>query len=122
MIELNKIAISWGIEDLSEVRGDTTVVESPIHYPTNASLVWDSIKSAIRLLTKIDKRLSGGAKKKDYAGIQSKAKKLYYQINIFKISMPTLSSCKSACTTDGFIRSNRLHTSFKFIVHCFKKG
>ncbi len=64
MVSINEVAISWGIEDLSEVRGDTTVVQTPIHYPTNASLVWDCIKSATRVLSRLDAKYNGGVKKK----------------------------------------------------------
>lgn len=64
LVDINKVAINWGLEDVSRVRGDTTVVKTNIHYPTNASLVWDTIKSASRLLIRIDKRLRDGSKKK----------------------------------------------------------
>lgn len=64
MIALNKVAIQWDVEKLNAIRGDTTVVQTNIHYPTSASLVWDSIKKASDLLIKLNKRLNGGAKKK----------------------------------------------------------
>lgn len=82
MIAMNKVAITWGLEELSAVRGDTTVVQTNVHYPTNASLVWDSIKKASDLLIKINKRLDGGAKKKDYEILRGAAKKYYYEINV----------------------------------------
>lgn len=62
-VALNQQAIDWGLEDVSVVRGDTTVVKKYIHYPTNASLVWDTIKKSIRLLKRIDKRLGVDVKK-----------------------------------------------------------
>ena len=37
MIEMNKIAIREGLEDVKEFRQDTTVIETNIHYPTNNS-------------------------------------------------------------------------------------
>ena len=43
LVELNKIAINEGIEDLEKIRQDSTVVETNIHYPTNNSLLWDCI-------------------------------------------------------------------------------
>jgi IS5 family transposase len=39
MIELNRIAIAEGLEDVKELRQDSTVIETNIHYPTNNSLV-----------------------------------------------------------------------------------
>src|SRR5215469_18271958 len=39
MVELNKISITEGLEDVQNFRQDTTVVETNIHYPTNNSLV-----------------------------------------------------------------------------------
>lgn len=51
--QINQIAISEGLEDLETVRTDTTTVESNIHYPTNSALVWDGIKEAHRLLSKL---------------------------------------------------------------------
>jgi IS5 family transposase len=52
-VELNKIAIEAGLEDLTSIRTDSTVVESNIHHPTNNSLVWDCIKEAHRLLSRL---------------------------------------------------------------------
>jgi IS5 family transposase len=46
LVELNKITINEGIEDLEKIRQDSTVVETNIHYPTNNSLLWDCIKEA----------------------------------------------------------------------------
>ena len=41
LVEINKIAISEGLEDLQSVTQDATVIKSNIHYSTNNSLVWD---------------------------------------------------------------------------------
>jgi IS5 family transposase len=43
LVEINKIAISEGLEDVKSVSQDSTVVKTNIHYPTNNSLVWDCI-------------------------------------------------------------------------------
>jgi IS5 family transposase len=53
MIELNKIAIAGGLEDVKELRQDSTVIETNIHYPTNNSLVYDCIKESERLLERL---------------------------------------------------------------------
>jgi IS5 family transposase len=50
MIELDRIAIGEGLEDIQSFRQDATVIETDIHYPTNNSLVWDCIKECERLL------------------------------------------------------------------------
>ena len=77
LVELNKIAINEGIEDLKKIRQDSTVVETNIHYPTNNSLVWDCIKTSHNLLEKLSKELT------DYSYINylKSAKRTYYKIN-----------------------------------------
>lgn len=39
MVEINKITIEQGYEDLVSLRQDSTVIETNVHYPTNNSLV-----------------------------------------------------------------------------------
>ena len=51
LVALNRIALEEGLEDLSAIRVDSTVIETNIHYPTNSSLTWDCIKEAHRLLS-----------------------------------------------------------------------
>jgi IS5 family transposase len=53
LVALNKIAIEEGLEDIKQLRQDSTVVETNIHYPTNNSLVWDCIKDSHRLLSQL---------------------------------------------------------------------
>jgi len=77
LIELNKIAISEGLEDLKRIRQDSTVVETNIHHPTNNSLVWDCIKTSHRLLEKLSEELP---ETKYYNYIKS-AKRTYFKIN-----------------------------------------
>jgi IS5 family transposase len=81
LYELNKLAINEGIEDLSKISEDSTVVESNIHYPTNNSLVWDCIHESHRLLTHLKEEIS------DFSFIDytKSAKKTYYLINNTKI-------------------------------------
>jgi len=80
MVELNRIAITEGLEDVQEFRQDTTVVETNIHYPTNNSLVWDCIKESERLL----KHLKDEIENFDYEEYAKKAKKIYFKINVEK--------------------------------------
>jgi len=51
LVEIVKIAIEEGFEDISKIRQDSTVVKNDIHYPTNNSLVWDCIHERHRLLS-----------------------------------------------------------------------
>ena len=47
---LSNSSSSEGLIDPSTIRTDTTVVEASIHYPTDASLLWDSYRVLVRLL------------------------------------------------------------------------
>ena len=81
LVELNKIAIGEGLEDIEKLRQDSTVVKANIHYPTNNSLVWDCIKESHRLLSKLSEEVSGV----NYRDYLKTAKKTYYKINNTKI-------------------------------------
>ena len=76
LVELNKVAIEEGLEDLNAIRTDSTVIEANIHHPTNNSLVWDCIKEAHRLLSQLAEK--EGIKVRDY---RSGAKSNYFRIN-----------------------------------------
>ena len=78
MVEMNKIAITEGLEDIQDFRQDTTVVETNIHYPTNNSLIWDCIKESERLL----KQLKDEIENFTYEEYKKKAKKIYFKINV----------------------------------------
>src|SRR5215469_2987336 len=80
MIELNRIAITEGLEDIKKFRQDSTVVETNIHYPTNNSLVWDCIKESERLL----KQLKEEIESLSIEEYMKKAKKTYFKINVEK--------------------------------------
>lgn len=77
LIELNKIAINHGLEDLNRIRQDSTVVETNIHHPTNNSLVWDCIKTSHNLLEKLSEELPD----LNYRNYLKSAKRTYYKIN-----------------------------------------
>lgn len=76
LVNLNRIAIHEGLEDLNAIRTDSTVVETNIHFPTNNSLVWDCIKEAHRLLSKLADQEAIAVR--DYT---SEAKSAYFKIN-----------------------------------------
>ena len=46
-------AVQLGLEDGKQLRVDTTVVETNIHYPTDATLLWDTVRTVTRLIGKL---------------------------------------------------------------------
>lgn len=80
LIEINKIAISEGLEDLQRVAQDSTVIKTNIHYPTNNSLVWDCIKTSTRLLMQLKEEIDG----LDFIDYTKSAKRTYFKINVTK--------------------------------------
>jgi len=77
LVELNKIAIEQGLEDIQSLRQDTTVIETNIHYPTNNSILWDCIKEANRLLSHLKEEMG----ELQYMNYSVRAKKTYFKIN-----------------------------------------
>jgi IS5 family transposase len=55
-------AVDLGLEDGKKLRVDTTVVETNIHYPTDATLLWDSVRVITRLVDRLDEKLPRGVK------------------------------------------------------------
>ena len=53
-------AIALGVEDGKKLRVDTTVVETNIHYPTDATLLWDSVRTITRLMGDLNDKLPNG--------------------------------------------------------------
>ena len=99
LVALNKIAIAEGLEDISKLRQDSTVVETNIHYPTNNSLVWDCIKDSHRLLSQLAEEVNG----LDYRDYTKGAKRTFFKINntksgdkradLFKKQLMTFTKC-----------------------------
>ena len=52
-----KAAVDLGLEDGTKLRIDTTVVQTDIHYPTDATLLWDAVRVLSRLLGRLGKLL-----------------------------------------------------------------
>jgi len=77
LVELNKIAIREGLEDLEKIRQDTTTIETNIHHPTNNSLIWDCIRKSNDHLKKLSEEV-GGLSYRDYT---KGAKTTYFKIN-----------------------------------------
>jgi transposase, IS5 family len=78
LVEINKIAIGEGLEDVQSVSQDTTDVKTNIHYPTNNSLLWDCVKTSTRLLTQLKEEIDT----LDFIDYTKSAKKTFYLINI----------------------------------------
>ena len=78
LVEIIKIAVEEGYEDISKIRQDSTVVKSNIHYPTNNSLVWDCINESHRLLSHLKEEV-GTFSFIDYT---KSAKSTYFKINV----------------------------------------
>ena len=55
-------AVALGLEDGKRLRVDTTVVETDIHYPTDATLLWDTVRTVTRLVGEIHQRLPRGVR------------------------------------------------------------
>lgn len=99
MVAIIKIGIDEGLEDITKIRTDSTVVESNIKYPTNNSLVWDCIHESHRLLEHLAEECSNI----DYRDYSKNAKKAYYKINntksgdkrvdLFRLQLITFTKC-----------------------------
>lgn len=77
LVELNRAAISHGLESLKQLRQDTTAIETDIHHPTNNSLVWDCIRKSTDHLSALEREI-GSLSFRDYT---KGAKKTYFKIN-----------------------------------------
>ncbi len=76
------LAIKKKVEDGEAVRADTAVAEANIHYPTDASLLFDSIRVLDRLMKGARKELPGLGF--EYHDRTRRAKKRAYQIAMGK--------------------------------------
>lgn len=95
IVEIVKIAIDEGFEDISKIRQDSTVVKTNIHYPTNNSLVWDCIHASNLLLSNLKNEL-GTLSFIDYT---ISAKSIYYKINVTKSEDKKVDLFKKQLTT-----------------------
>jgi transposase, IS5 family len=55
-------AVKLSVEDGKQLRVDTTVVETNIHYPTDATLLWDTVRTVTRLVWDLHEQLPRGVK------------------------------------------------------------
>jgi len=54
-----RAAVDMDLEDGKQLRVDTTVVETNVHYPTDATLLWDAVRTMQRLMKKLCEQLPG---------------------------------------------------------------
>ena len=55
-----RTAVQLGLEDGKQLRVDTTVVETNIHFPTDATLLWDTVRTVTRLIEDLHEILPRG--------------------------------------------------------------
>ena len=53
-------AVEDGLDDGTKLRADTTVVESDIHWPTDATLLWDTVRVLTRLIGQLKEIVPAG--------------------------------------------------------------
>jgi len=60
---VNDLVVRWAVaqrlEDGRQLRGDTTVVETNIHFPTDSGLLWDGVRVLTRLVGRLQALRSG---------------------------------------------------------------
>lgn len=83
MDELNRAvvrgAVGLGLEDGSQLRVDTTVVETDIHYPTDSTLLWDGVRVICRLVEQLGGRAPEAAQ--DFSDHRRRARRRMQEIS-----------------------------------------
>jgi len=85
---LGKYGVAEEIVSTNVIRTDTTVVESNIHYPTDASLLWDTWRVASRLLVRAREIFSESCPHRFH---DRKVKRLYLYVTRY---MPSTSASR----------------------------
>jgi len=84
--KINEVLVQYArtrkLEHGRSLRTDTTVVQANIHYPTDAKLLWDSIRVLTRLMIRCRNMLPEGDF--GFANRSRSSKKLCYQITMAK--------------------------------------
>jgi hypothetical protein len=80
MPALNRTATEEELEDVKDLRQDSTATETNTHYPENNSLAYDCIKESGRLLEHLKEEINGFS----YEEYEAKAKAAYFKINVEK--------------------------------------
>jgi IS5 family transposase len=53
-------AVDLGLEDGTKLRVDTTVVETDVHFPSDSTLLWDSVRVVTRLVQHLQEEVPAG--------------------------------------------------------------
>src|ERR1017187_6351634 len=61
-LAVDHAAVQLGLEDGKQLRVDTTVVQTDIHFPTDATLLWDTVRTVTRLVDKLHQELPRGVR------------------------------------------------------------
>ena len=80
---LGRYGVQRGVVNPKVIRTDTTVMESNIHYPTDASLLWDTWRVATRLLKRAREISAASVPRRFHT---RKIKKLYLDITRYSKS------------------------------------
>jgi len=80
---LGRYGVKQGVVNPKVIRADTTVMESNIHYPTDASLLWDTWRVAARLLKRAREISAESVPRRFHT---RKIKKLYLDITRYSNS------------------------------------
>ena len=75
-IAIAQYAIDLGVDDGKKVRPDSTTIKTNVHYPSNASLLWDCIRVSCRLL----KQAKESLRVSNFRDYQRSGKKLLFKI------------------------------------------
>ena len=90
--QVNQLLGQYGVAEeiitTNVIRADTTVVESNIHYPTDASLLWDAWRVASRLLKRANEAVPGSVPHRFH---NRKVKRLYLYVTRY---MPSKSESR----------------------------
>src|SRR2546429_964025 len=77
-------AVQLGLEDGKTLRVDTTVVESNIHYPTDATLLWDAVRTITRLIADLHEKLPDGVQDRKSTRLNSSHGYISYAVFCLK--------------------------------------
>jgi transposase, IS5 family len=83
LVEINRLVVGVGHkmvpEAIESVRGDTFVVETNIHYPTESSLIGDGLRKVVTLAAKLSKE-QGGTEWRQHGHVLKNVKEIVRQI------------------------------------------
>jgi len=88
-------AVELGLEDGKQLRVDTTVVETNIHYPTDATLLWDTVRVVTGLVEELHQKLPRGVQ-----GFTNRTRSARRRMQAIQRMTPQANSSKPASTAN----------------------